>query len=85
MATTKSIPLFEEVLENFDTDQKTWHGDSVAFAKLWHNMGCPDIGMHEYRGLRVELRNYKQYLMPKSQYSRQFKDQKKLQLLQQPS
>lgn len=83
MATTKSIPIFEEILDYFDLEQKTWHGDSVAFTKLWHAMGQPGIEDFCYRNINIELRNYKQYLMTKSKFSRQFKGQNKITLFNQ--
>lgn len=82
MARKICVPFFEEIVEYFDTNAKTWHGDSTAFVKMWHAMGCPDIGHTQYKGLTVDLRNYKEYSMTKSKYSQQFKAGNKLRLLE---
>jgi len=82
MARRSCVPFFEEVLGYFDTGAKTWHGDSTAFVRMWHAMGCPGIGHTQYKGLTVDLRNYKEYSMTKSRYSQQFKANNKLRLLE---
>jgi hypothetical protein len=80
LARPSALPFFEETLECFDTNQKTWHGDSVAFLEMWKRMGSPGEESLTYRGLSIELRNYKKY--SKSQYSRHVKGDKKIGLFE---
>jgi hypothetical protein len=44
-------------------------------------MGQPDVGRVDYKGINIDLRNYKEYSMTKSKFSRQFKADNKLKLL----
>lgn len=82
MARTSALPWFEEVLTLFDLERKTWHGDSVAFAGIWHRMGRPEVGRHVYHGMDIELRPFKQYCNLKSKFSRQYSHFNKLELLE---
>ena len=83
LAKPSALPIFKEVLEYFDLDKKTWHGDSVAFIKLWEAMGKPGWENIVYKNLNIELRNYEDYSKMNSIYTRQFKHRKKLRLLEQ--
>lgn len=82
LAKPSSLPIFEEILSYFDLDKKTWHGDSVAFIKLWEAMGKPGWENITYNGINVELRNYEEYSKMNSMYTRQYKHRKKLRLLE---
>jgi hypothetical protein len=81
IARKSSVKFFEDIVEYFDNDNKTWHGDSTAFVRIWNAMGQPDIGRVNYNGINIDLRNYKEYSMTKSKFSRQFKADNKLKLL----
>lgn len=82
LAKKSALPFFERALEFFDLEKKQWHGDSVAFKRLWDDMNCrADFGQTHYLGLAIELREYALYSKPSSPYSRQWKSKKKLQLL----
>ena len=81
MCRPSALPFFERVLENFELSQKTWHGDSYAFVRTWEQMDKPDIGFHEFLGLTVELRDYRQYAGKKSKFSQQYKAEQKLKLV----
>jgi hypothetical protein len=81
IARPSALPFFEEVLEHFDPTQKSWHGDSWAFVRMWENMGKPGIGHVNYRGLNIDLRDYNLYTKQNSQYSRQWKAKNKINLL----
>jgi hypothetical protein len=80
LARPSALPFFEEVLTHFNLDHKTWHGDSYAFVGMWNAMGCPDIGHMDYKGLKIELRDYAVYTGRKGPYSRQWKAHHKLDL-----
>jgi hypothetical protein len=81
IARKSSVKFFEDIVEYFDNDNKIWHGDSTAFVRAWNSMGQPDIGRVNYKGINIDLRNYKEYSMTKSKFSRQFKADNKLKLL----
>lgn len=81
MARPSALPIFEQFLKNFELGQKTWHGDSYAMVRTWEEMGKPDQGIHEFLGLTIELRDFKQYASKKSKFSRQFKADHKLKLV----
>lgn len=83
MATPRALPVFEAALEYFNTEFKTWHGDSYAFVRIWQEMGEPPTGagIYQYRDVGVELRDFKQYCMPRSKWSRQSKGDNKLELV----
>jgi hypothetical protein len=81
LARPSALPIFEMALERFDTNQKLWHGDSVAFRQLWLDFNQPDIGHFEYNGTKIELRNYSDYCRVGARYTRQWKAGKKLRLL----
>jgi len=79
-----SIPFFEEVLCNFDTKFK-WDGDSIAYIKLFENMGSPPIVKDEYviqyKGMKIQFRDYQAYSTQHSSIMRQWKGVNKLKLL----
>lgn len=83
MARVTALPWFKEVLDLFDLNRKSWHGDSVAFAEMWKKMGRPNVGRLVYQGLNIELRAFKQYCQPHSKFTRQFQHNNKFQLLDQ--
>jgi hypothetical protein len=81
LARPSALPIFEMVLQHFDLDRKSWHGDSVAFRQLWLDFGQPNIGHLEHSGVKIELRNYNDYCKMSARYTRQWKAGKKLRLL----
>lgn len=76
-----AVPFFEELLTHFDMTQKDWHGDSVAFTKMWEVIGKPGTGITKWNDVSIELRDYRLYTGRLQPYSRQWKGQKKLELL----
>ena len=68
IARKSALPIFQELLANMEGKRRDWHGDSDAFAKLYEDMGKPTkIGATiDYKGLRVEIRDYHDYTMMNS-------------------
>lgn len=68
MAKKTAVPVFREMLENMDGKRADWHGDSDAFAKLYEDMGSPTkFGITiDYKGLKVEIRDYYDYTLKHS-------------------
>lgn len=81
LARPSALPIFEMALDRFDTNQKSWHGDSIAFRQLWLDFGQPDIGSFEHNGVKIELRDYNDYCRTKAKYTKQWKAKRKLQLV----
>jgi hypothetical protein len=81
LAKKSSVPFFEEVLKHFDMERKGWHGDSAAYAKVWEVIGKPDLGLYNWNGITFDFRKYKLYTRRNSPYSRQWKSEKKIELL----
>lgn len=81
LAKKTSIPFFEELLRHFDLNQKQWHGDSVAFTAMWEVIGKPDLGTCVWQGISIDLRDYRLYTGRMQPYSRQWKGNKKLELI----
>jgi hypothetical protein len=81
LAKKSSIPFFEEVLKNFDMENKGWHGDSVAYTTTWESIGKPGWGIHNWNGISIDFRDYRLYTGRGKPYSRQWKSHKKLELL----
>ncbi len=83
LAKKTAVPFFEEALEYYDTSMKRWDGDTIGFRKIWENLGKPiSEGMLTYKGISIELRNYKHYCMRKSYYTQQFKSTHKQEILE---
>jgi hypothetical protein len=89
LATPKALPLFELLR---DETQKVklrpgvgydWHCDSEGFTSAWKLMGSPKGGMVEFLGLRIEFRDFSQYIKPNPIYGRNYAWHLKHQLLQQ--
>lgn len=80
LARPSALPFFERLLENFELNKKTWHGDSHSMVRTWEQMGSPDEGIHKFLGITVELRPYREYTSPKSIYGRQYKANQKINL-----
>lgn len=82
LARPSALPFFEEALSLYDHSQKVWDGDTVGFRKMWKNIGEPiSEGVVTYKGISIELRNYKHYCMRKSIFTQQFKADHKTELL----
>ena len=82
LAKKSSIIFFEEALSFYDTSMKNWDGDTIGFRKMWEKIGKPvSEGSIEYKGISIELRNYKHYCMRKSYYTQQFKSTHKQEIL----
>jgi hypothetical protein len=81
LAKKSSVPFFEEVLKNFDMENKSWHGDSTAYIKTWEAIGKPGWGIHMWNGISIDFRDYRLYTGRMQPYSRQWKSHKKLELI----
>lgn len=82
MARKSALPIFEETLANMAGQRMDWHGDSNAFAKLYEGMGSPQkFGITiDYKGLKVELRDYYDYTMKHSRIMTHHKFKSKVRL-----
>ena len=59
-----------------------WHGDSQAWGESWIEIGSPDTyGIHEWNGVKIELRVYKDYSTHGAKYLRHYKFKSKQSLL----
>ena len=85
LAKKSSLPFFEECFTYFDLEQKKWHGDSIAWVKMWEKIGKPDApGIYNYNGISLELRPYGWYASRhKARYSKQWKGGSKDQITSQ--
>jgi hypothetical protein len=85
LATKAAWPIFEEAFSYFDLEQKKWHGDSVAWVKMWEAMEKPDApGFYKHNKRTVELRPYGWYASRhKARFSKQFKGGSKDQITSQ--
>ena len=54
LAKKSALPFFELILEEFDENQKRFHGDSVAFDAAYDKLS--DLGV------KIELRQYNKYI-----------------------
>lgn len=81
IATKKSLPFFGEILECYPQEKQQWDGDSDAWTAVWERMGKPGRGVIEYKGMSIELRDYRDYSGQDSKYTRQWKAENKFKLL----
>jgi len=79
MATPKGLPFFRKLRDTyrglvpFDNVGFDWHGDSWAFTKVWEDMGSPKAGgIVDYLGVKVEFRDFSDYLKGRSTYGRNY-------------
>jgi hypothetical protein len=84
LAKKSSLPFFEEVFSYFPDDKakKQWHGDSVAFVKMFNVLGQPGVGFLTHKQVTIELRPFALYCLKGSEYTRQWKHHNKKQLLE---
>lgn len=80
LVTKKAVPFFEAVLGLY-TGRKDWHGDSEAWLKLHQLLGSPKIGLHEWSGIRYEMRDYNDYTTRTGTYVHHYKFRSKEDLL----
>lgn len=83
LAKPSALPFFKEVFTYYpDTpDRKEWHGDSIAWVKIWEKMGKPNVGRLKYNQMDIELRPYDLYCRPNAEYTAQWKANNKVDLL----
>jgi hypothetical protein len=81
LCTKAALPFFHEMLECYPRDKRGWDGDSDAWIEMWQRMGRPDIGVTQYRGISIELRDYRDYCTQNARYTRQWKAHHKITLL----
>jgi hypothetical protein len=84
LARTSALSIFEEVFDDY-TDQKTWNTDCTAWDKFYDKLNpVENLGIHEYKNLTIELRDYKKYcLRRRDAYVSQFKSNHKSDLIRQ--
>lgn len=86
LAKKTALPYFEELIENYNLDKKTWHGDSDAHAYMGAKLGAQgklNVGKVEYNGMRIEFREHNDYMHQQSgKYLRHFKFTNKKSLLE---
>jgi hypothetical protein len=83
LARKSAIPFFEEVFTYYpeEANRKEWHGDSIAWVKIWEKMGKPNVGKVKYNNMDIDLRVYDLYCRPNAQYTAQWKAKNKVDLL----
>lgn len=81
IARKSALPLFLEFLEEMYLQRSDWDGDSDAFTRVHRNMGSPEIGKTDYKGMKIEFRNWKNYSMRGSVYVSHYKGESKSSLL----
>jgi hypothetical protein len=83
LAKKSALPFFEEAFTYYvdEADRRQWHGDSVAYIKMWEQMGKPNVGQVKYNGMDIDLRDYDSYCRPNAQYTEQWKANNKIDLL----
>lgn len=83
LAKKSALPVFQEILKNMDGKRSDWHGDSDAFAKLYEDMGSPaKFGITiDYKGLKVEIRDYCDYTLKHSRIMTHHKFKSKTRLV----
>jgi hypothetical protein len=86
LARPKAATLFSELAEKTKNVPigngvgMDWHCDSAAFNSVWKDMGKPMLGKFEYKGMIVEMREYREYVKP-GVYSRNYNGPSKKKLL----
>ena len=70
LARKTALPFFEELRDAVREEPHKWEGDNEAFRKVWERMGSPKVGMVNYRGVEIEMRNYSDYVKHSGLYSR---------------
>lgn len=82
LATKAALPLFIEIRDRVHKKFTSWDGDSWACNSVYEEMGNPKDGdVFEFRGVKVELRRYKDYNSPGGKYVQHFKWTHKKELL----
>lgn len=87
MARPSALPFFQKLRDTlrgitvrpgvgFD-----WHGDSEAFTTVWKDMGCPQKGVVDYMGLKIEFRKYEDYIKGTTKFTRNYFGKRKMELL----
>jgi hypothetical protein len=82
LARKTALPFFQEVLDCYPKTGLDWDGDSDAWTEVWRHMGEPGIGTIKYNGMTIEFRDYALYSRKGSHYTRQYKADSKLKLLE---
>jgi hypothetical protein len=64
VANKKALPVFEAIRDELRMDhRKDWHGDSAAFARVWHKMGKPERRCM-WLGVCVEFCDFRDVIKP---------------------
>lgn len=71
LARPSALPFFVELRDAMRLEEgKAWHGDTEAFKKVWAKMGSPKSGIVDYKGVKIEMRDYTHYVKHSGRYSR---------------
>lgn len=71
LAKPSALPFFMELRDAMRMeDGKSWHGDTEAFRKIWALMGSPKEGTIDYKGVKIEMRDYTHYVKHSGKYTR---------------
>ncbi len=83
LAKKTSYPIFEDILSCFNSQEKSWNGDSDAMLSFYNKINSPN-GKEtiQYKNCSVGFRDYKFYCMRKSLYTQQYKAEHKEELLE---
>jgi hypothetical protein len=81
LAKKKSLPIFEEVFDDYNTNNKTWNSDSNAWNNFFTKLDLENEGKTIHNNITIELRSYKHYCTKKGKYVSQFKGKSKSKLL----
>jgi len=80
----KSLPLWEmfrDLTQQAKKNMWRWHGDSIGWTEGWNRLGQPEMERMVWKGISIELRNYKQYVRLGSKYTENWKAGNKMELL----
>ena len=86
LATRKAAPLFREFRDAVKTVEirpgvgRDWHCDSDAFNRVFKRMGTPERYC-EFVGVKIELRDYYDYIKGRCTYGRNYLSKQKEELL----
>lgn len=71
MARPSALPFFIALRDAMRAEPgKNWHGDTEAFNKTWVLMGSPKSGIVDFKGVKIEMRDYTHYVKHSGRYSR---------------
>lgn len=78
-----SLSLFEEIWNIFPRTHWDWHGDSIAFDRLYLKIikQQPISEFVKYNGVNIQFRTHENYMKPYHKYMKHYVAHRKLELL----